>query len=546
MAVPPLIKCSGIHVPSARAANGVYEFQGTVWGRPCYHQAGISSGNHVWFAQEAYQGPMWVITPKLAGVGEAPTEVLAMSRSLARWPWEVDNWMVCSPHGSDLVAARNMRFNILNPVAEIEVQYATAMGLSVARFRCAGDVNERPAYRRVHSEDGIDQRLFFMPKMGRWLLADLKEDGGGIQTIVARSHFEDGTSWASLWPWGVEQGGWEKATCPTMGLQLGDAVFEQDKDMRIRMISPNIYFTGLEGAPIDVQGIYEGRGMTNGRIYYLQQFENALSEKAGSLALWFAEDRGQWVITDADKLGDSTQVVARIASRAWWPWEAHLASTSSPALLGAAMLAAMPPWQEGAALLASLRPTWEMSDERGKFRKLKDMGAQFEQHKYAHVTAGEGAQHKFVGNYSFAGLLSSRPFFVQDRKNRRKCLRFALWYAEDVERWVITKDYRLLDGNVVDARVDDSAWFPWDVNASWEVADGQGDFVPDILLRVTFLKEAPRKRKKQKSALEVPSLVSDEVQSVVSGAGTNDEDEDEEEQAEAEVEDAEDDVELDA
>ena len=36
----------------------------------------------------------------------------------------------------------------------------------------------------------------------------------------------------------------------------------------------------------------------------------------------------------------------------------------------------------------------------------------------------------------------------------------------------------------MDPLVDNSAWFPWEVASCWDVADGQGDFATDILLKV--------------------------------------------------------------
>jgi len=378
----------------------------------------------------------------------------------------------------------------------------------IARFRCAGDINDRPAYRRI-DHHGVEERLFWMesqrgaalPKMGRWMLVRLKDDGAGIGSIVARSHADDGSSWASLWPWGVEKCGWERTTCETFGMQLGDAEYVSDERMVVRMTSPSFCFIGVENAPFDVSGIFEARGMTNGRVYYIQQMKNALSDSSGGLAVWFAEDRGQWVITGSDKLGDSTQVAARISSRAWWPWEAHLTSNSSPGLMGAAMLAAMPPWHEGAAMLSSLRNHWQMSDRRGNFSAMKEMAVEPQHEKQVAVSAGEGAEHPFIGEYLYAGLLSSRPYFLQQRKSAKKNARFVLWYAEDAERWVITNDYRLLDSTTVDARAEDSAWMPWEVTGPWEVCDGQGGFVTDILLRVAISNaELPKTGSKKKTA----------------------------------------------
>lgn len=525
--VPPLIKCAGIDTPSARACNGIYEFQGSAGGRPCYHQTGISSGNHIWFAEEAYHGPMWVITPKAGGVSGCPREVIATSRSLARWPWEADEWSVCSPTGAELVPCPGMRLSILNPVAELEVQHTNLeLKTEVARYRCAGDINSRPAYKRIDREDGVEERLFWMesqrgpalPRMGRWMLVRLKEDGSGIDNLLAQSHADDGASWAALWPWCVEKGGWERATEKTFGLNLADAEMRVDKPMHVNLVSPSVSFSGMADAPYDVDGIFEGRGMTNGRVFYMQKLENALNASVSSLALWFAEDRGQWVITTQDKLGDSTQVLARIASRAWWPWEAHLTSSSSPALMGAAMLAAMPPWHEGAAMLSSLRASWEMSDQTGKFRVLKEMAVDLIHDKQVAISAGEGAQHPFIGEYCYAGILSSRPYFLQQRTDAKTRARYVLWYSEDSENWVITNDFRLLDATTVDARVDDSAWFPWEMVSCWQVADGQGDFVTDILLKVAISTAALPEKKTQSSKKKTTKLKTGSEASVTSGS----------------------------
>ena len=69
---------------------------------------------------------------------------------------------------------------ILHPVAELEVQRSSGEHgekTEIARFRCAGDINDRPAYRRI-DHHGVEERLFWMesqrgaalPKMGRWML----------------------------------------------------------------------------------------------------------------------------------------------------------------------------------------------------------------------------------------------------------------------------------------------------------------------------------------------------------------------------------------
>jgi hypothetical protein len=391
-----------------------------------------------------------------------------------------------------------LRLTILNPVAELEVQHTVEMPgadkkVVFARYRCAGVIHDRPAYKRVDSKADTEQRLFWMesqrgaalPRLGRWMLVNLAEDGSGVDSMVARSHPDDGSSWASLWPWCAEKGGWERLIVNYgKGVQLIEAEFLPDPPMLVKMVSPSISFAGIDGIPYNMSGKFHTLGMCNGRCYYVQRQENAMAG-ANPLALWYAEDRGQWVISGTDRLGDSTQVIARISSRAWWPWEAHLTSNSSPALMGAAMLAAMPEWHHGAAMLSALRTSWEVSHPSGdKFHPVKDMAVEMLHEKQLTITAGEGALHPFLGDYVYAGLLSHRPYFLQQRKNERKKARFAVWYAEDDEGWVITNDYRLLDGTTVDSKAEDSAWFPWEVDCGWQIADGQGGFVVDILLKV--------------------------------------------------------------
>merc|ERR1719329_1492815 len=99
--------------------------------------------------------------------------------------------------------------------------------------------------------------------------------------------------------------------------------------------------------------------------------------------------------------------------------------------------------------------------------------------KSAEVKAGKGAQHIFLGVFSYSGLLSSRPFFTQVKKKSEGRGCHVLWYAEESNQWVITADFRFLNTSSVDARVGDSAWFPWDVDIPWEVLDGLGDFIQD-------------------------------------------------------------------
>jgi len=543
-ALPPYIRCTGVRAPAAKALNGIYELQGLVHGHCCYHQTGVSSGNHIWFAEETPDGEaVWVVTPKDCGVGGEPKAMIAMSPNKARWPWEVDAWSVCGKDKKSLMPAPTMRFIAVHPVAELAIQ-APMMAASMqdcpatCRYRCAGQMNGRPAYIQIGGER---LRLFFMPKQARWMLAKIGDEG--IKTLRARSVPDDGSSWAELWPWEVMAHGWEVPSVPTIGLEDGDAIWSTDSAMEVRLSSPPVRIScDGDGAPVDAYfcGYYEPRGMNNGRVYYVQLLETGSFEEGntGPMCLWFAEDRGQWVLTGPERLGDSRVVRARVPSRAWWPWEAHLGGTTSPAAVGAVPFASMPVWQGGAAMLASSRANWEVPGPDGAFNTVRGMRVELISSKRLLVVGHKKAKHAFLGEYKQAGLLSSRPFFLQawagdetaDQKGAPSDTgeeaeeasegattaretekeqgdeeeeeeeeedeeeifaapppRFALWYAEDTECWLITEDYRLLDEVTVDARVKDTAWFPWE--AGVEVADGQGGFVAVAGLRIEEVPE---------------------------------------------------------
>ncbi|CAE8581972.1 unnamed protein product, partial [Polarella glacialis] len=107
-------------------------------------------------------------------------------------------------------------------------------------------------------------------------------------------------------------------------------------------------------------------------------------------------ERGQWVITAPEILGDSRAVLARIQSRAWWPWEAHLGSTTAAASLGAAPFATMAPWHGGAALLAGARVNWEVADHKGGFREARNMLVDLECPKKAIISMHPDAKHPFA------------------------------------------------------------------------------------------------------------------------------------------------------
>lgn len=468
---------------------------------------------------------MWVVTPKEKGCGGAPDSVIARSAHLGRWPWEVEGWTVCG-RGQTFVESPKMQFALLNPAAELVVTLpAVGGGMVASKYRCAGLVHGRPAFRSVDdggaaagAADGdsggaSNLRLFWMSTSSRWMLGAV-EDGGGVQNLIARSVPDDGSSWASLWPWEAEAQAWEAPTTTTKGLQDGDAKWIPEKGIHVKLSSPGVAFRCEdEEAPAGIEGCYEQQGMCNGRVYYMQQLKDEqLDGFTGPKCLWFAEDRGQWVVTPPNLLGNSRTVMARISSRAWWPWEAHLGGSTSPHSLGATPFATLPPWHGGTTVLASGRASWEVADEEtGALRQAQGTLVELDpEARCARVRASDGARHPFMGLYVRAGIVSARPFFLQTQEDPKKKSnkkpagkhrsqsqntrawawkpptepRYALWYCEDPGQWVITEDFRLLDALTVDARVTDSAWFPWEVASIWEVADGLGGFVLDINMKV--------------------------------------------------------------
>jgi len=310
-------------------------------------------------------------------------------------------------------------------------------------------------------------------------------------------------SWASLWPWEVHAHGWEAPTVATHGITDGDAQWLVQDTSKVSLASPGVLVShdNKDGTRSSLGGFYEPHGMANGRCFYLQQLKDAPldadGDTAGPKCLWFAEDRGQWVLTTPDRLGDSRTVLARIFSRAWWPWEAHLGGSTSPGVLGAVPFATMPPWHGGSTVLSSTRAVWEVADASSSFQKSRGMAVDLDPDaRCAVVKSADESSHPFLGIFERSGLLSSRPLFLQMREAKESKgktwkppaePRYALWYAEDLEQWVITEDFRLLDVLTVDARVSDSCWFPWDISADWEVADGSGSFVMDALLKVDEL-----------------------------------------------------------
>lgn len=481
-------------MPAAKAVNGVYEYQGVVGNRPVYHQIGVSSGNLLWFVDITMGGPCWVVSPKSQGVARCPDEVIARSGSVAPWPWEAGDWEVCNGLGGfvDCCGENSsgvMRFVPLIPAAELNVAVLGSDDRAVyapVAYRWSGEVNERLAFRCVgEGDNGEEMRLFFAKGRKRWIVAKLRPEGAGIDTVAARSLPDDGASWASFWPWAMDRGGWETTRTATLGLDDGEAVFAIDHRAHVKLASPAVRVVGAAAASVALEGVFEPRGMANGRVHYVTNPDDASClDGAGPLCLWHDDERGQWVITTTEQLGDTRAALARFASRAWWPWEAHLCGSTSPFTLGAAPMSVAPPWQTGTAMLKDARRCWEVADRSGSFVEAKAMAVEMIFPRRAEVHAGEKATHEFVGTFAYSGLLSSRPYFTQVKKRAegRRC--HVLWYSEESNQWVITPDFRFLDTSSVDARVGDSAWFPWDVDIPWEVSDGLGDFIQDGQIKV--------------------------------------------------------------
>ncbi|CAK9036352.1 unnamed protein product [Durusdinium trenchii] len=135
--------------------------------------------------------------------------------------------------------------------------------------------------------------IFWMPKQGRWLLANVKPGGTGVQSVVARSLADDGSTWACFWPWEVEAEGWESPTADTIGLEDADAIWVPNRDIAVRLASPAIVIgtvDDLGAPPVIICGFYEPRGMANGRVYYVMVPEDiSLERSTGPMCLWFAE-----------------------------------------------------------------------------------------------------------------------------------------------------------------------------------------------------------------------------------------------------------------
>lgn len=508
MAVPPHIECSGIRSPAAKPLNGIYEYYCVAGDRPCYRQVGVSSGNFLWYAEDTKEGPMWVVTPKDQGaIGDSPQKVVARSFCMARWPWEVDGWTTVGG-GGVFVDAPRMSFSYVVPAAELLLHRSDpATGVVVTeRFRRAGHTSGRVSFRQVGD---FSKRLFYMPGLRQWLLAIAKE-GEGIDSVLARSVALDEVSWASLWPWSVEAHGWETPSCKTTGLiSTAEILWGVDRNFDVRLASPVVCITGT----LILDGVYDPRGMINGRVLYLRRIDATDVHAQGPVCLWFAEDRGQWVMTGPDQLGDSRVVRARINSRAWWPWEAQHGGTTSPEALGSAAFAAAPPWQGGAAMLASSRGDWEELVEGG-LRPAPAMVVEALFPKCLRVSGAPASQQAFLGMYEYEGIISSRPYFVR-RREKDSYYGYALWYAADCDHWVITADFRFMESSSTEARVEDSAFLPWEVDAHWQVSDSSGGFCADWILRAEPM-ESNMERDASKEA-EAADQVADEVESEPSG-----------------------------
>ncbi|CAK0804544.1 unnamed protein product [Prorocentrum cordatum] len=219
------------------------------------------------------------------------------------------------------------------------------------------------------------------------------------------------------------------------------------------------------------------------------------------------EDRGQWVVSVPEHLGDSSIVRARVSSRAWWPWEAHLGSCTSPSALGALVPTAVaPPWEGSKFGYAARAPCWEAYDGED-FRPVPHLAIRMEVPSQCEAVGREGAQHPFLGAYDLAEMLGGRPYFVQRQPllqddsspsmgkqamlAAKRC--FVIWYSEDSEHWVVTEDFRLLydllDSYHVSARAADTCWTPWEVaGRCWEVPDGSGGWVRDPELSIRPLR----------------------------------------------------------
>merc|ERR1719215_1143788 len=130
-----------------------------------------------------------------------------------------------------------------------------------------------------------------------------------------------------------------------------------------------------------------------------------------------------------------------------------------------------------------------MSEVDGTLTKAPNLTIQMIFDRELQVRGSATSQQAFLGRYEYVGLISSRPYYLQrvsatSADTSTSYVRYAIWYAEEVDHWVISLDFRLLDFLTVEAKAEDSAWFPWEVSKVWEVGDGSGGFALDQRLVV--------------------------------------------------------------
>eukprot|EP00746_Dinoflagellata_sp_MGD_P072146 gnl/MRDRNA2_/MRDRNA2_29305_c0_seq1.p1 gnl/MRDRNA2_/MRDRNA2_29305_c0~~gnl/MRDRNA2_/MRDRNA2_29305_c0_seq1.p1 ORF type:complete len:527 (-),score=83.39 gnl/MRDRNA2_/MRDRNA2_29305_c0_seq1:109-1689(-) len=491
MAVPPLVRCVGAEMPAASGLNGLYEYHGNHLGRPVYRQTGASSRNFLWFAEDSTQGPMWVITPKTERLGGPGMKCIARNRSVARLPWDIavaEIWECC-----DLVKDRkgalvgifspvpSMCFELYLPIPRLEVAVSLPQGAPCAGvYGFAGLINGRCLYRHADPAAKAVQ-IVWDAKQRRWLIAETdveagEKGAGGIRTVIARS-FEREGALAAL-PWQNPPGTWEVSNDP-LALMGGD--FLLDNIFKVSIMAPDVRILGATGPLAALNGVYGQNGELNGRACYRHKLEEFSVDTGGPMSLWFSEDRGMWVFSTPELIGNSDRVCARIQSRAWWPWEAHLGSSTSPSMAGSVPASDVPVGKCVAEGLAATRVSWEIADGTGGFSIDTKLHVRLEHDQEAvFQSRGTAARYAFLGRYTCAGMLSGRPFFLQHAQPGD--FHGACWFSEEDNQWIITEDWQLLDKAAVNCRSPDCAWFPWDVMASWEVPDGTGGFLKDTNL----------------------------------------------------------------
>eukprot|EP00971_Amphidinium_carterae_P241975 4804307-Amphidinium_carterae.1 len=87
---------------------------------------------------------------------------------------------------------------------------------------------------------------FFVPHAKKGALwncgfRNSQDEEGGVEMVFARSVPDSGCTWASIFPWAVEYGAWEKATTPTIGFVEVDTAFWPDPNMKVSLISPPVF-----------------------------------------------------------------------------------------------------------------------------------------------------------------------------------------------------------------------------------------------------------------------------------------------------------------